>query len=56
MHHKGKQVWATDIGNTYLEAYIKEKVYIIAGTEFGKWESYLLIFCKACYGLKSTKL
>ena len=24
----GQQVWATDIGNAYLELYTKEKVYI----------------------------
>jgi Reverse transcriptase (RNA-dependent DNA polymerase) len=32
----GLQLWATDIGNAYLEAYTTEKVYIIAGPEFGK--------------------
>ena len=31
----GQQVWATDIGNAYLESYTKEKVYIKAGAEFG---------------------
>jgi hypothetical protein len=30
------QRWATDIGNEYLEA--SEKVYIIAGPEFGDRE------------------
>jgi len=25
------ETWATEIGNTYLEAYTREKVYIIAG-------------------------
>jgi hypothetical protein len=28
-------VWATDIGNAYLEADTKEQLYIIAGNEFG---------------------
>jgi Reverse transcriptase (RNA-dependent DNA polymerase) len=28
------QLWATDIGNAYLEAYTSEKVYIISGPEF----------------------
>ena len=32
------EVWCTDIGNAYLESYTKEKVYIIAGPEFGKLE------------------
>ena len=30
------QLWATEIGNAYLEAYTTEKVYIIAGPEFGR--------------------
>ena len=29
------ETWATDIGNEYLEAETLDKVYIIAGTEFG---------------------
>jgi Reverse transcriptase (RNA-dependent DNA polymerase) len=29
-------LWATDIGNTYLEAYTTEKVYIISGPKFGE--------------------
>ena len=29
------ECWATDIGNAYLESVTKEKVYIIAGPEFG---------------------
>ena len=28
-------IWATDIGNAYLEANTSEKVYIIAGLEIG---------------------
>lgn len=32
----GMQAWATDIGNAYLEAETTEKVYIIAGPEFGE--------------------
>ena len=29
------KTWATDNGNTYLEANKLNKVYIISGTEFG---------------------
>ena len=29
------EAWSTDIGNAYLEAYADEKVYVIAGDEFG---------------------
>ena len=50
------EVWCTDIGNAYLESYTKEKVYIIAGPEFGKLEGCTLIIHKALYGLKSSGL
>ena len=48
------QLWATDIGNAYLEAYTSEKVYIIAGPEFGSLEGHILIISKALYGLRSS--
>jgi hypothetical protein len=47
-------VWATDIGNAYLESITKEKLYIVAGPEFKEREGHLLVFYKACYGLKSS--
>jgi hypothetical protein len=34
--HNEMELWATDIGNAYLEAYTSEKVCIIAGGEFVK--------------------
>ena len=33
--HNGLKVMAVDIGNAYLHAKTKEKVYIVAGPEFG---------------------
>jgi hypothetical protein len=50
------EVWSTDIGNAYLETYTKEKVYIIAGPEFGDREGHTLIISKALYGLHSSGL
>ena len=50
------ELWATDIGNAYLEAYTGEKVYIIAGPEFGDREGHILIIWKALYGLRSSGL
>ena len=50
------QLWSTDIGNAYLESYTKEKVYIIAGPEFGELEGHTLVIQKALYGLKSSGL
>jgi Reverse transcriptase (RNA-dependent DNA polymerase) len=48
------QLWATDIGNAYLEAYTPEKVYIVAGPEFGDLEGHLLVISKALYGSRSS--
>ena len=48
------ELWATDIGNAYLESYTNEKVYIRAGAEFGDREGHYLVIVKALYGLKSS--
>jgi hypothetical protein len=48
------EVWATDIGNAYLEATTQEKLYIIGGSEFGSLEGHILVIQKALYGLRSS--
>ena len=48
------ELWSTDIGNAYLEAQTSEKVYIIAGPEFGDREGHILVIFKALYGLRSS--
>ena len=48
------EVWQTDIGNAYLEAYTDEKVYVIAGPEFGNLEGHIFVIRKALYGLKTS--
>jgi len=51
------ETWQTDVGNAYLEANTKEKVYVIAGPEFGdELEGHLFVIVKALYGLKSSGL
>ena len=50
------QIWGTDIGNAYLESLTKERVYVVAGPEFGELEGHTLIIFKALYGLKSSGL
>jgi len=50
------ECWATDIGNAYLESYTKEKVYVVAGKEFGSRAGHTLIISRALYGLKSSGL
>ncbi len=52
----GLETWATDIGNAYLEAETSEKVFIIAGPEFGELEGHTLVIFKALYGLRSSGL
>ena len=49
-------LWGADVGNAYLEAKTKEKVYIIAGGEFGALEGHTLLIDKALYGLRSSGL
>jgi hypothetical protein len=48
------KTWAGDIGNAYLEAYTREKVYFVAGPEFGQLEGHTLIIVKALYGLRTS--
>jgi hypothetical protein len=50
------EIWATDVGNAYLEAKTQEKVYIIAGPEFGELEGHLLVVFKALYRLRTSGL
>ena len=48
-------VWATGIGNTYLEAYTTEKLVISAGLKFGDQAGHLLIINKALHGLRKLE-
>jgi hypothetical protein len=50
----GLSIMVGDISSAYLEAYTKEKVYFIAGPEFGPLEGNLLIIEKALYGLRTS--
>ena len=50
------EVWGADIGNAYLEAKTKEKLYVVAGPEFEELEGHILVIDKALYGLKSSGL
>ena len=52
----GLELCATDVGNAYLEAYTSEKLYIIAGLEFGKLEGHIMVIHKALYGLHTSGL
>jgi hypothetical protein len=53
----GLETWATDIGNTYLEAEeTLESCFIVAGPEFGEREGHTLVIFKALYGLRTSGL
>jgi len=48
-------MWASDVGNAYLEALTRELLYIIAGPEFGPLlAGHVLLIFKALYGLRSS--
>ena len=44
------ELWGADTGNSYLEAYTHEKLFIIAGAEFEELGGFILVFNKAPYG------
>jgi len=48
------QLWGADVVSAYLEALSKEKVYFIAGPEFGELAGHIMIIFKALYGLRSS--
>jgi len=50
----GLEVFNADVGNAYLEAKTKEKVYIIGGEGFGDLEGCTLIIYKALCGLRTS--
>ncbi len=50
------ETWATDIGNACLEAETSEKVFIVAGPEFGLLKEHALVMFKALHGLRSSGL
>ena len=47
-------VFAADVGNAYLNAPCREKIWFIAGKEFGSDEGSVMTIRKALYGLKSS--
>jgi hypothetical protein len=52
----GLNLWATNIGNAYLEAKTSELLFIIACPEFGDLEGHMLVIYKVLYRLHSSGL
>lgn len=48
------EVLSADIQNAYLHAKCREKIWCIAGPEFGSDEGRIMIIVRALYGLKSS--
>ena len=48
------KITAFDVVSAYLEAKTREKLYIIAGPEFGELQGHILIVEKALYGLRTS--
>ena len=49
----GMDVWVADIGNTYLNAKCRERIWTVAGKEFGSDADQVMIIVQALNGLKS---
>ena len=47
------QLWGADVGNEYLQALTKEKLYIVAGPEYEELQGHVLVMYKALYGTRS---
>ena len=47
-------VSACDIGNAYLNAPCRERLWTVAGSEFGSEQGSVMIIARALYGLKSS--
>ena len=50
----GLKCIAGDITLAYIQAHTKEKVYTIAGPEFGDLEGRILLIDKALHGLQGS--
>jgi len=48
------EIFAANIGNAYLNAPCREKIWTVAGKEFGSEEGSVMIIVRALYGLKSS--
>jgi hypothetical protein len=50
----GLDTMVGDVSSAYLEACTNEKVYFIAGPEFGSLQGHLFVIYKALYGLRTS--
>jgi hypothetical protein len=50
------RLWGADVSSASLEASTQEKVYFVAGKEFGDLSGHTFFITKALYGLQSSGL
>lgn len=50
----GLDLQAADVGNAYLHAPNREKIWFVAGPEFGEHQGKCILIVRALYGLKSA--
>jgi hypothetical protein len=48
------KIYAADVSHAYIQAFTNEKVYTVAGPEFGPLEGCVFIIVKALYGLRTS--
>ena len=41
------ELWGADVGNAYLQALTREKLYIVGGPEFEELQGHVLVMYKA---------
>ena len=51
---KDVEIRAADIGNTYLNAKCREKIWIVTGTEFVSGKVKFMLVVRELYGLNSS--
>ena len=47
------ELWGADVGNAYLQALTREKLYIVGGPECEELQGHVLVMYKALYGTRS---
>ena len=47
------ELWGANVGNAYLQALTREKLYIVGGPEFETLQGHVLVMYKALYGTRS---
>jgi hypothetical protein len=53
-HRDNLKILCGDVGNAFVNATTKERVYSRAGPEFGEKEGLIVLLVKALYGLRTS--